>query len=333
MAETSPFLTVIIVNWNGIKVLPKCLSALEAQTYMDYEIILVDNASIDGSVENLEIENPKINLIRLSENKGFATANNIGARKARGRWLVLLNNDAFPDPKWLAALVAATEQFPDAAAFGSRMIRAENPGLLDGTGDVYHISGLAWRRHYNHPLEAAGNYADEIFSPNAAAAMYRRDVFLELGGFDESFGSYHEDVDLGFRLRLLGFACYYIPDAIVYHIGSASTGLKSDFAVYHGHRNLVWSYFQNMPGYLVLKYLPAHLLAMMIYLIYYTIMGKTKAIWRAKFDGFLELPRVLEKRKKIQAIRKVDGKEIDRVLNHQWLEPYQLGFKARQTQK
>ena len=226
---SEPTVSVIVLNWNGAKILPKCLSSLDAQTYKDFEIIIVDNGSIDGSTDHIEDKYPNIKLINLSINQGFAAANNIGARNARGEWLVMLNNDAFPEPEWLSALLKATKQFPDAAAFGSYMIRAEQPNVLEGTGDIYHISGLAWRRHYNHPREHAGDTPEEIFSPNAAAAMYNKEVFVQLGGFDEDFDSYHEDVDLGFRLRLSGYRCYYIPDAIVHHIGSASTGVRSDF--------------------------------------------------------------------------------------------------------
>ena len=331
--ENPLLVSVVIINWNGAEVLPRCLEALRSQTCQDFEIIIVDNGSVDGSVDGLENRFSEVNLIRLQENRGFAVANNIAAQQARGKWLVLLNNDAFPEPEWLATLLTASKQHPGAAAFGSCMIRADNPKLLDGTGDIYHISGLAWRRHYNHPRESAGDSPEEIFSPNAAAAMYRRDVFLQLNGFDEDFGSYHEDVDLGFRLRLLGYRCYYVPDAIVYHIGSASTGVRSEFAVYHGHRNLVWSYFQNMPGYLVWKYLPAHSLATLIFLAFYSIRGRARAIWRAKWDALLGLPRALRKRRAIQAFRKVDEQEIDRMLNHKWLEPYLLGLRARKGQR
>src|SRR5210317_1574850 len=151
-----PVASIIVVNWNGGKVLPKCLSSLDAQTFKDFEIIIVDNGSSDGSVDQLDEKYPLIKLVQLPENRGFAAANNIGAGCARGDWLVLLNNDAFPEPEWLEAILTAAQNFPEAAAFGSCMIRAEKPNTLDGTGDIYHISGLAWRRQYNHPKEKAG---------------------------------------------------------------------------------------------------------------------------------------------------------------------------------
>ncbi len=328
IAAHTPRASILLLNWNGAALLPRCLAALQAQTCQDFEIVLVDNGSTDGSVDGLEAYRLPIHLIRLNENRGFAAANNLAARQARGDWLVLLNNDAFPEPGWLAALLEAAERFRGAAAFGSRMIRAGQPHLLDGTGDLYHISGLAWRRHYNQPLSAAGDQPDEIFSANAAAAMIRRDLYLQLGGLDEDFFAYHEDVDLGFRIRLRGFDCMYVPGAVVHHIGSATTSVRSDFAVYYGHRNLVWSYFQNMPGFLLWKYLPAHLLAGLVFLGLYTLRGQGRAIWRAKWDALRGLPRALRKRRALQSGRKATPKEIERVLSRQWLAPW-LAYRAR----
>lgn len=324
-----PAVSVIIVNWNGSAVLPRCLEALSVQTYQDYEIIIVDNASSDGSVDQLEASYPHIIILRLKENLGFAIANNLGAKQARGRWLVLLNNDAFPAPDWLESLVKAAAKYPDYAAFGSKLIRAENHDILDGIGDKYHISGLAWRAGYNHPVVEAPIQPEEIFSPNAAAVLYQRKAFMQVGGFSEYFFIYHEDVDIGFRLRLQGYRCIYIPDAVVYHMGSASTSIKSDFSVYYGHRNLVWSFVQNMPGYLFWKYLPAHLLANLIFLGYYTLRGQFIPIFRAKWDALLGLRNALSKRRIVQAARVVSESDIDRVLEHGWLEPYLLGFRAR----
>jgi len=331
MPANSPAVTVIIVNWNGIEVLPKCLSSLEVQTYQDYEIIIVDNASTDGSVDHLEEKYPDLKLIRLGENQGFAVANNIGVKYANGKWLVLLNTDAFPESDWLQNLVKAAEIYPDFAAFGSKLLCAANPQILDGVGDKYHISGLAWRSGYNHPVTEAPKQVEEIFSPNAAAVLYRRDAFLQVGGFSEYFFMYHEDVDLGFRLRLQGYRSLYVPDAIVHHMGSAGTSVKSDFAVYHGHRNLVWSYFQNMPGYLFWKYLPAHFLTTIVFLGFYSLRGQPVTIFRAKWDALRGLSKVLKKRQQIQASRTVTEAEIDRVLEHGWLAPYQLGFRARRA--
>ena len=328
------FVSVIIVNWNGEAVLPHCLQALSKQTYPNYELIVVDNGSKDQSWVGLEKQWPGIKVIRFPENKGFAVANNEGVRQARGEWIALLNSDAFPEPDWLNILLEAAKNNPDFNFFSSSLVQADRQELLDGTGDIYHISGLAWRRHYNQPLNQVSEKVEEVFSPCAAAALYSRKAYLQVGGLDEAYFMYHEDVDLGFRMRLQGYRCLYVPRAVVYHKGSASTSIKSDFAVYYGHRNLVWSFFQNMPGWLLLKYLPAHLLANLVFLVYYSLRGQAAAIWRAKWHAFLGLSQALRKRRSIQRNRQVSPEDISGVLEHGWLKPYKQEFRKRsQAQK
>ena len=232
--------SILIPNWNGMAYLPRCLGAISAQTCRDFEVIVVDNGSTDGSVAYLQEHHPEVTIIALDENLGFAAASNIGAKTAQGKWLALLNNDAFPEPDWLQTLVEATMEHPEYSFFASRLVKANQPDLLDGLGDAYHISGMAWRRYYNFPVDSINHLPEEVFSPCGAAALYNRDGFLDAGGFDEDYTSYHEDVDLGFRLRLRGHRCLYVPEAVVKHVGSASYGVQSDSQIYQGHRNLVW---------------------------------------------------------------------------------------------
>jgi GT2 family glycosyltransferase len=327
--QDAAFISVIIVNWNGAAVLPRCLDSLRRQTYQNFELIIVDNGSTDRSWDGLEQTWPGLHLICLPENKGFAAANNIGVLKAGGEWIALLNIDAFPEPDWLEILVNATQQHPDFNFFSSTLIQAENPGFLDGTGDVYHISGLAWRRDYNQPITQLNMSVEEVFSPCAAAALYNRNAFLQVAGFDEDYFMYHEDVDLGFRMRLKKHKCLYVPDAVVYHLGSSSTSIKSDFSVYLGHRNLVWSFVQNMPGWLFWKYLPAHILANLVFLVYYSLHGKAATIWRAKWHAILGLPRAIRKRRTIQKDCKISLEEISGVMEHGWFYPYLREFRKR----
>jgi len=323
------FISVIIVNWKGGEVLPLCLDSLRHQTFQDFELILVDNGSTDGSWEGLEEQWPGLRLIRLAENAGFAAANNLGVRKAAGEWIALLNSDAFPEPEWLAVLVNSVTNYPDYDFFGSTLVQADDRDLLDGTGDVYHISGLAWRRFYNQPREQADREVEEVFSPCAAAALYRRSAFLQVGGFDEDYFMYHEDVDLGFRLRLQGFRCLTVPDAVVFHKGSASTHIKSDFSIYQGHRNLVWTYLKNMPGWLLWKYLPAHIIANLVFLVYYSIQGSFSAIWRSKWDAIRGIPQAINKRRDIQNQCQVSTQDISSLMEHGWLKPYIREFRKR----
>ncbi len=323
--------SVIVVVWNSEKCLPTCLDQLSKQTFHDFEVILVDNGSIDNSVDGLESHwrDLNLNVKRINENLGFAVANNIGARLACGKYLVLLNADAFPEPGWLENLATASKIHPK-AFFASRQIQANQPDILDGEGDTYHVSGLGWRHNYGFPVYPLTE-SQEVFSPCGAAAFYSRQEFLDAGGFDEDYFSYHEDVDLGFRLRLRGLNCMLVPQAIVHHVGSASTGKRSDFSVYYGHRNLVWTYFKDMPALLFWLYLPLHIAINIFFLIYFTLKGQGSAIWRAKVDALRGLPRMIKKRRAIQLQRKASVSEIHRVMSRNWLTPF-LAFLKRKSE-
>ncbi len=214
---------------------------------------------------------------------------------AEGEWIALLNSDAFPDPDWLAQLVHAASEYPG-AFFASRQIQANHPQLLDGDGDIYFTSGLAQRRNFNVPHYSPGP-PREVFSACAAAAFYRRQDFLDAGGFDEDYFAYMEDVDLGFRLRLRGLRCYLVPTAVVHHVGAGATGDRSDFSTYYGHRNLVWTYFKDMPNPWLWLYMPLHLAWGVISVLYFIARGHGLVILRAKWDALRGLPPVLGKRK------------------------------------
>jgi GT2 family glycosyltransferase len=319
-----PFISIIIVAWNSEAYLLRCFTSLLEQTFQNFEVVLVDNGSVDNAIDELKPDNYKfpITIKKLHKNMGFAVANNIGARLARGKYLALLNADAFPEPDWLEQLIRAAEKNPEFTFFASRQIQANAPELLDGTGDEYHITGLAWRQNYNHPSNKYGLESGEVFSACAAAALYSRDDFIKVGGFDEDYFSYHEDVDLSFRLRLVGGRCLYVPQAVVHHVGSASTSKGSDFAFYHGHRNLVWTYFKDMPSNLFWYYLPLHML-MNIYLsAVFLLREKRVVVLKSKIDAFRTLPVMLQKRKCVQQMRTVGFREIYRVLTKDLLAPH-----------
>ena len=331
--QSYPLVSIIIVTWNSKKYLLQCLDHLLAQTVPGFEVILVDNGSQDDALDKLPEKYPSLDLHiqRLNTNLGFAAANNLGASLARGKWLVLLNSDAFPAYDWLEKLLEAADKYPEMASFSSRQIQANNPMFLDGAGDAYHISGFAWRRYIGYPIHDYGHEQTEIFSPCAAAAMYLRSAFLEVNGFDEDFFSYFEDVDLGFRLQLMGYRCLYIPDAVVQHIGSASFGERSDFAFYHSHRNLIWTFVKNMPTPLIWRFLPAHLVANLIYLIYYSLKGRGPILWQAKLDALKGLSKTMSKRREIQKCVRVKVSELEKRMQHGWLQPYLLGYNLRKA--
>ena len=309
--------TVIIINWNGDKFLERCLTALLAQTTKPHEIILLDNASTDGSLE-IACRFPSVRVIALEQNTGFARGNNLAIEVVSNgsEWIALINPDAFAQPRWLEALLAAAESNPEFDVFGSQLVHAADPTLLDGTGDAYHISGLVWRTAHGVPVSTLGESECEIFSPCAAAALYRRSALLEVGGFDEDFFCYSEDVDLGFRLRLAGCRCLYVPLSVAHHVGSGTTGGQhSDFSVYHGHRNLVWTFVKNMPGLLFWLLLPLHVALNLVSIVWFALRGQGGVILRAKRDALLGLPKMWRKRQQIQAARVASIGDIWRVLD------------------
>lgn len=311
----APRVAVVVVNWNGGALLARCLAALAAQHRRADRVLVIDNASTDASAEGLERVYPGVEVLRQPRNLGYAAANNAGARVAADcDWLALVNPDAFPEPGWLAALLAAAARHPDVAALGSRLLQAAHPERLDGVGDAYHLSGLVWRE--GRGRRAAGAYLEErdIFSPCAAAALYRRDLFVALGGFDEDYFCCVEDVDLGFRLRLAGHRCRYVPDAVAHHQGGALTGVRSDFAVYHGHRNLEWTFVKNVPGGWFWVLLPLHLAASLAACAAFACLGQGHVAWRAKRDAWRARRIAWRKRTAIQAQRTAHAPDVLRAM-------------------
>ncbi len=303
---------LIIVNWHCDGYLHRCLAAVLRQTVLPAEIIVIDNASDNFSLMAFQSAYPHVTFIKLKNNLGFAAANNIGIKQCPQdcKWICLLNPDAFPAAHCLENLLTAATSHPEYDFFGTRMMRADSAGVVDGIGDVYHSSGLAWRDRHGHAMLPDDGKVREIFSPCAAAALYRADLLYKYGGFDEDYFCYAEDVDIGFRLRLMGHRCLYVPDAVVHHVGSASTGRQSDFSIYHGHRNLVWTFVKNMPWSLLVYYLPQHVLLNVFSLLWFTLRGKGPAIFQAKKDAIFGLGRAWAKRKQAVANRRISAASL-----------------------
>lgn len=306
--------SIIIVCWNSASLIAQCLESLLAQTVKPKAILVIDNASADNSALIGE-SFPQVTVHRMSSNLGFAAANNYAIEQCTTKYVALLNPDAFPEPSWLECLLEAAESHPEAAAFGSRQVCAENPTLLDGVGDVYHVTGLAWRRGYGSVQAQQYLQQTEIFAPCAAAALYHRDALLLVGKFDEDYFCYMEDVDLGFRLKLAGYSALYIPDAVVKHVGSAFTGVRSAFSVYHGHRNMVWTFIKNVPGILLWLLIPAHLLLNVLMMLMLAMRGQGSIAFRAKKDAFYGLRKMWHKRSRIQRTRVAGAWEIFRAMD------------------
>ena len=324
-------ISIIIPTWNSGSTLPKTLKKLVHQTFRNFEVIIIDNGSATFNQKQIEQDWQSLILkvIPLKKNMGFSYASNISAQNAKGEWLAFLNADAFPAPDWLESFMAAQKEYPHAGAFGSLILQDAHPNLVDSAGDVYNMSGIAWKGYGGYPVTEVPSNPRRVFAPCAAAAFYRRDVFLKIGGFDEGFFSYFEDVDLGFRLNLYGYQCIFLPDARVRHVGSTSTGKDSDFALYHYHRNFIWSYIKNMPGALFWLYLPFHILANLIFFLKYLMKGRGKVVLKSRIDAFKGLRNMLIKRRQIQRARRASVREINQLINKNLLAPFLVGRNLR----
>jgi N-acetylglucosaminyl-diphospho-decaprenol L-rhamnosyltransferase len=313
MRSTAPWARVVIVNYNSGELLQRCVDALARQTLADFEAVIVDNASSDGSSERLRLPDDRFCLDRAGANLGFAAASNRGAAMCTAAWLALLNPDAEPDPAWLNELQRATERHPYARMFGSTQIDAAHPDRVDGFGDVYSVFGTAWRGASGVSVAMLPNDDREVFAPCAAGALYARQVFEAGGGFDEAFFCYLEDVDLGFRLRLQGERCVQVRKALLAHVGSASAGRNSDFFIWHSQRNRIWVMVKNLPAPLLW---PSLLLQLAVAPLVVLRRGPGK--WGIACAGLLAglraLPRIWRSRSVVQRARVVSSGEIARLL-------------------
>jgi len=311
---SSPRISLVLVIYESGPTLAECLAAVRAQSFTDYELILVDNASSDRVAQAAAAADPAIRLIENPTNIGFAAAVNQGARQARGQWLVLLNPDAFAQADWLDRLMAAAKANPAVRSFTSRQLMANNPTRLDGLGDVMSLCGFPFRGGFGHedpgPIEPGW-----VFSGCGGAMMVDRTLFLRVGGFDERLFCYCEDVDLGYRLRLVGQPTLLVPDAVVRHVGSASSGgRRSEFAVFHGTRNRFWVFVKDTPPVLFWLTLPLHALATLVLFATHAMRGEIGAPVRGLSAGLRNLDVALAARREAQATRTVGSWAIARAM-------------------
>ena len=328
MNDAEPKVTVVIINYNSGRYLSDCLRALQEQRFREFQVVVADNDSDDDSfaaaVQMLKKEGRDgdlcVRLVESNENFGFAKANNLLVADVRTPLVALLNPDAVPDPDWLGNLVKAACAHGDVAMFGSTQIRMHDVSRYDGIGDNYFVVGVPWRGGYGHPLgKIEGVY--EVFSPCAAAALYRTEAFRSVGGFDESYFCYVEDVDLGFRLRLSGQKCLQVADAVVHHAGGASSEGKG-FAIFYGTRNMIWTFVKNMPGPLFYPILPLHICFLVILVIRALLRGKAGPTIQGVTASFKGLPRCWSARQRIQYGRVAPLRVIARAMC--WLPWYFL---------
>jgi GT2 family glycosyltransferase len=320
----APLISVIVLNYNGLRWLSLCLDALAAQVNAPpFEIVFVDNASMDGSAEWVRARDPKVRVLEAGANLGFAAGNNAGARIARGEWLAFLNNDTAAQPDWLARLYAAAIEHPAFAIVTSRIVLMDDPDVIDSAGDGYLLAGGAFKHGHGGPArdhETSG----EVFGACGAAFLIKRAVFDELRGFDGSFFMVYEDVDLSYRARLRGHRVWYAADAIVRHAVSASLGLASATAVFHGQRNLEWTWIKNTPASLLWRTAPSHIVYSLAGVLHYLRVGRFGAALRGKLAALAAVPRMWRARREVQRTRL---EQPQRLMERGW-----LALKRREKQ-
>jgi GT2 family glycosyltransferase len=330
--------SIIIVNWNGCQHLPACLDSLAAQTFRDFEVILVDNGSSDDSVALVREAYPWVRLVLLDENSGFATGNNVGYKQASGDYVVTLNNDTKVEPNWLEILVKVADSHPRAGMVGCRICSFTDPDVIDSLGMGICRDGMARGRFRNRrwsSLRLQG--VEEILLPSACAALYKRAMLAETGFFDDDFFAYAEDVDLGLRGRLAGWEAVAATQAVVYHKYSQTSGTLSPFKVYLVERNHYWVAVKNFPcGYL---------LALPFFTIWrygeqarvVLVGGGTggefraggsrgeliKALLKGIYDSLRGMPRVLRKRRLVMQGRKLPAREFAKLMRR-----HRITFRA-----
>lgn len=309
--------SVIIPNYNGRRFLDPCLGALLRQTYAQelIEVIMVDDASTDDSVAYVRERYPQVKIVELARNSGLAAGCNAGARAADGDLLVMLNNDTEPEPGWLAALVDVAEAHPTAGAVASKMLLFDRRDTLHNAGDVMGADGIPRNRGVWEVDRGQYDARTEIFGGCGGGVAYRRDAWEAAGGFDERLFMYLEDVDLAWRLQLLGWQSRFAPAARLYHHLSATGG--GTLASYYTGRNTVWVIAKDMPGPLIRRHFGRIIRAQ------WRVTRDALAAWRGaaararlrgQMAGVLGLPRVLAWRQRVQQTRQVSIDVVDAML-------------------
>ena len=307
-----PKVSIAIVNFNGEALLRKNLPDVLRQDYQDFETIVVDNGSTDGSVKLLEEEFPEVQVVRLEQNAGFAAGVNRAVETSSSDYVATLNNDARPNPDWLSNLVTFAEENPDFGMFASKMVFDHDPTIINSAGISLDLAGIAWDRMVG---DRSGGPSREIFGPSAGAALYRRRLFDDVGGFDESFFAYLEDVDLAWRARLAGWRCWYVATAAVRHEHSATAIEGSPFKNFHLGRNKVLSILKNYPFPQLLLHAPLIVLYDLGAIPYTLVLRRDPSILLGRLAAFRELRKTLSGRRAIQRSRRVGWSELSETMD------------------
>lgn len=314
--------SVIIPNWNGERFLGPCLTALRRQTYKDFVAYLVDNGSKDDSIAFVRDHYPEVRVVALPRNAGFAAGMNAGILACRGEFVAALNNDTEADPRWLEHLVSTLDAHPEIAFCASKIVNHADRSLIDCIGDGYTRSGLAFKIASRERDRGQFAVPFPVVAACAAASIYRRAMLSDIGVFDEDFFCYMEDVDLSIRALLAGYHCVAVPSAVVYHVGSGSTGgTVSEFSLQMTTKNLFNILAKDIPGRLLPHFLlrtVALQLAVVVACVFSRRFGGIRRNFRGYLRGlggaFRQLPSMWAKRRRVQAARRISARDFAAVL-------------------
>lgn len=302
--------SVIVLNWNGRPHLELCLPALVAQTFQDFETIVVDNASSrDDSLDFVRSRFPSVRLVALETNLGFSGGNLAGVAVARGEFIVLLNNDTRPEPDWLEQLVACAEAQPEVGIVAAHLTDWDGV-FTDSAGDGCYVSGHGFKRHTGRPA-AEAPASGPCFGACGGAALYRRTMVEHAGFLDADFFLNYEDTDLSLRVRMLGGQCWFCREAVVRHRVSASQGECSPWNVFYGARNHVWVCAKNLPFWLLLKYSPVTVVTLVYMGWYAARRGRARDFLRGFAHGIGGLREQLRKRRELQSKWRLSSRELE----------------------
>lgn len=301
--------SIIIPNYNKFDLLEKCIESILKQNYTDIEIIVVDNGS--DNKDSIVCEESKVKFIWLDKNEGFSKAVNIGIKYAKGNFLAIINNDTELTPDWINNILKAFKNNENVFFITSKILSLNNKRIIDDVGDVILPSGKVYK--IGNGEEDCGQYNNsrKIFGASGAASVYKREFFDIVGYFDEDFFAYLEDIDLSFRANHFGLKGMYAPDAVVYHVGSATTGSKfNKFTVYYLAQNTINVIAKNFPIRVLIRYFP-HILSHILKLqLYFSLNRLGFTFLKGLISGIGMINTMAKKRKEIMKNRRLPDSEL-----------------------
>jgi GT2 family glycosyltransferase len=314
-ASAAPAVAVAVLTWNDRALLERCLRSVACQDYEDFRTIVVDNGSTDGTVAALHRTWPDVEVVALPENIGITAGINRCVETAAGADLIaLLNNDVELDPRWLSELVTTLTAEPQAASASGKVLRLNAPEVIDRTGDVMAWDGEAIGRGGGELDQGQYDFPGSVFAACGGMGLFRAAAFHDVGLFDADFFAYHDDTDWGFRARLAGWTSIYTPSAVAWHVGGASFGHESQFALYHGMRNAVWLIAKNYPRQSLVRHAPDLLRRHAMLVLSVTRDGRLGVLARAWRDAARGLPLILAKRREVQRRAAVEPSALETAL-------------------